>query len=163
MRTLLALLLLAAALPAQAFDVNGVALGATELAVKKTFPSIHCKPLEWNTDAASRRCDDGMAALGDVAVNATFYLKADAVQAFNLRFDQKDLEKVKQILRARWGAPVSEATEVVAQKDKPDRKIFKMRWEKGADKAVLTSQLDKKRVDLEAWRGDFADQIYRVK
>ncbi|HTQ77571.1 MAG TPA: hypothetical protein VMI15_06075 [Burkholderiales bacterium] len=162
MRALIAVLLVVA-LPAWAFDANGVGLGAHELDVKKNFPGIRCKPLEWKTDAASRRCDDGQISFGGVAARITFYLKADAVQSFTARFDQKDLERVKEVLRARWGAPLSEATEVIARKDKPDRRIFKMRWEKAADKAVLTSQLDKKRVDLEVWRGDFAEEIYRVK
>jgi hypothetical protein len=34
---------------------------------------------------------------------------------------------MKKALEARWGKPLSEATEVFAQKDKPDRKVFKMR------------------------------------
>ena len=38
-----------------------------------------------------------------------------------------------------------------------------MRWEKGADQAVLTAQLEKKRGGLDVWRGNFADEIYRVK
>lgn len=38
-----------------------------------------------------------------------------------------------------------------------------MRWEKGADRAVLTAQLDRKRANIEISRGRFPDEIYRVK
>jgi len=38
-----------------------------------------------------------------------------------------------------------------------------MRWEKGAERAVLTSQLDKKRATLEISRGNFPEEIYRVR
>ena len=40
-----------------AFDANGVKLGDNEAAVKKVFPGIRCKPLEWKSDAADRRCE----------------------------------------------------------------------------------------------------------
>jgi hypothetical protein len=162
MKTLLFLLALFPAIAA-AFDANGVSLGGKELDVKRAFPSIHCKPLEWKSDAADRRCDDARISFGGIDARITLYLKADAIQAFDVRFDIKDLERVKAYLRQRWGAPLSEATEVIAKKDKTDRRIFKMRWEKGADSAVVTSQLEKKRVDLEVSRGKFGDEIYRVK
>jgi hypothetical protein len=70
---------------------------------------------------------------------------------------------VKAALRARWGEPLGEATETIAKKDKQDRKVFKMRWEKGADRAILTGQLEKKRAGLEISRGNFPDVIYRVR
>jgi hypothetical protein len=158
---LLAALVIAS--PALAYDANGVALGARELEVKKAFPSAHCKPLEWKSDAAERRCDDGRISFGGAQAKITFYLKADAVQAFNVRFDNKDLERVKAHLRARYGAPLAEATETIARRDRDDRKVFKMRWEKGVDRAVLSAQLDRKRATLEVSRGNFETEIYRVK
>jgi hypothetical protein len=94
----------------------------------------------------------------------TFYLKAGVIQAFDLRFDIKDLDKVKAHLRARWGAPLAETTEVIAKRDsKEDRKVFKMRWEKGADHALLSAQLEKKRANVEVGRGNFFDEVYKVK
>jgi len=150
-------------LPAFAYDANGVALGGHEIDVKKAFPGIHCKALEWKTNAADRRCDDARISFGGIDARITFYLKADAVQAFDVRFDSKDLERMKAQLRGRYGAPLAEATEVVARRDKEDRKIFKMRWEKGADRALLTAQLEKKRGTLEVSRGSFPDEVYRVK
>ncbi len=163
MRAIPLLVLLALAAPALAYDANGVALGAGEPEVKKAFPSARCKPLEWKTDAAERRCDDGQTSFGGAKAKITFYLKAGAIQAFDVRFDVKDLELVRAHLRARYGRPLAEATEVIARKDREDRKVFKMRWEKGADRAVLTAQLDRKRASLEVSRGDFPDEVYRVR
>jgi len=162
----IAALLVLALLPLAAFayEVNGVKLGGREIEVKKAFPSVHCKPLEWKTDAADRRCDDARISLGGVEAKITVFLKADAIQAYDLSFDIKELERVKSHLRARWGAPLAEATEVIARRDKDDRKVFKMRWEKGADRAILTAQLEKKkRASLEVSRGSFPVEIYRVR
>ena len=155
--------LLALPIAAAAYDINGVGLGGKELDVKKTFPTAHCKPLEWKSNAADRRCDDAKISLDGIETRLTVYLKADVIQAFDLRFDIKDLERGKKSLQGRWGAPLAEATEVFAQKDKPDRKVFKMRWEKGEERAVLTAQMEKKRVSLEVSRGNFPVEIYRIK
>ena len=38
-----------------------------------------------------------------------------------------------------------------------------MRWERGADQALLTAQLERKRVNVEVSRGNFSDEVYRVK
>ena len=159
-----ALLALAALSPAVlAFEANGVALGGHENDVKKAFPSAHCKPLEWKTSAADRRCDDGKIAFGGVRAKITFYLRGDAVQAFDIRFDAKQRDKVAAHAKGRWGAPLAEATETIRRKDKDDRLVYKVRWEKGNEHAVLTAQVEKKRASLEAWRGNFAEEVYRVR
>lgn len=159
-----ALIVLVAASPAAlAFEANGLALGAREIDVKKAFPSAHCKPLEWKTSAADRRCDDGRIAFGGVQARITVYLRGDAVQAFDLRFDTKDRNKVAAHAKTRWGAPLSEVTEAISRKDKEDRQVYKVRWEKGNEHAVLTAQLARKRGSLEAWRGNFSEEIYRVR
>lgn len=163
MRSLVALAFVLAALPARAFEAGGVALGAGEEAIRKAFPSAHCKPLEWKADAADRRCDDARALLGGIPTRLTFYLKAGAVQAFDLRFEAKDLEALKAHLRKRWGEPKAELTETLARREGEDRKVFKMRWERGADSALLVSQQDKKRVNVEVARGAFFDEIYKVR
>ena len=163
MKTFLLSAVLFLPLAAQAYEVNGVKLGGRESEVQKAFPAARCKPLEWKTDAADRRCDDARISLGGVEARITVFLKADAVQAMDLRFELKELERVKQTLRSSWGAPQSEATESFPAKDKKDRSVFKMRWEKGAERAVLTAQMDKKRVSLEISRGSFPVEIYRVK
>jgi len=162
-RGILVATLLALPAAALAYEVNGVKLGGREADVKKAFPAAHCKPLEWKSDAADRRCDDAQISVGGVQSRFTAYLKNDAIQAFDLRFDFKDLERAKAALVGVWGAPQSQATESFAQKNKPDRKVFKMRWEKGADRAILSAQEDKKRVSVEVSRGGFPEEIYRIR
>src|SRR5215475_7271680 len=98
MKYVFSIVLLVFSSAASAFDVNGVPLGGKEIDVKKTFPSVHCKELEWRTDAADRRCDDARIALGGQGgpeTKVTFYLKAGVIRAFDLRFDIKELDKVK--------------------------------------------------------------------
>ena len=159
-----ALLVLALLAPAAlAYELNGVKLGGKEADVKRAYPSALCKPLEWKSDAADRRCDDARVSLGGAQAKITVFLKAGAIQAFELRFDTKDLALVKATLRASWGAPLAEATETISRKNKDDRQVFKMRWEKGADRAILTAQLEKKRAGLEVSRGGFPEEIYRVR
>ena len=161
-RVLLSLLLLGAP-AAYAYDANGVELGAREADVKVKFPSIRCKPLEWKSDAADRRCDAAKIPFAGVQSRVTFFLRNDAIQAFDVRFEMKDLNKVAAFLKSRYGQPLAEATEVISRPEKADRKVYKLRWEKGADKAILTAQLEKKTVTLEVQRGNFENEIYRVK
>jgi hypothetical protein len=161
-KSLLLVLCLATA-PALAYDINGVALGGREAEVQKAFPSARCRPLEWKSDAADRRCDDSRISLGGAQAQFTAFLKGGAVQAMDLRFNGKDLDRVRQALRGRWGAPQAEATEVFADRGGRERSVFKMRWEKGVDRAVLTAQQDKKRATLEISRGRFSEEIYRVR
>lgn len=148
---------------AQAFDVNGVALGGREADVKKAYPSAFCKPLDWKSAAADRRCDDAKISFGGVPARVTFYLKADAIQAFDLRFDSTERDKVTAQLKSRWGAPLSETTETFGRRERNDRKIYKARWAKGKDQALLTVPLDRKRATLSASRGNFEEEIYRVR
>ncbi|HLX79779.1 MAG TPA: hypothetical protein VKS43_04270 [Burkholderiales bacterium] len=161
-RTLFACILVLSP-PAFGYEVNGVDLGGKEVDVKKAFPSAHCKALEWKSDAADRRCDDALISLGGVEAKITVFLKADVIQAYDLRFDMKDLDRVTAHLKTRWGAPLAESTDVIAQKGKPDRKVFKARWEKGTDRALLAAQLEQKRGTIEVSRGNFPEEIYRVR
>src|SRR3954464_12476127 len=96
---------------AAAYDANGVALGASEDDIKKRFPSAYCKPLEWVSRAADRRCDDAKISFGGAEGRITFYLRKGAVQAFDVRFDTKDLDRVTKLLKTRYGNPVSEVKE----------------------------------------------------
>ena len=88
------------ALPAFAYDVNGVGLGAREIDVKKAFPSVHCKALEWKSDAADRRCDDARISFGGVECKLTVYLKSGVIQAFDLRI--QDIDGFSESGRARF-------------------------------------------------------------
>ncbi len=168
MRTLLACLILAAAaVPAHAqrspYAVNGVGLGNTEAEVKKRYPGAHCKPLEWKTDAAQRRCDDAKVAVGSINSRVTYYLKAGSVVGFDVRIDTKDLELFVRNLKAEFGPPTSEARDVIVRKGKDDLEVYKVLWEAGRDRALLSALKDKKRVQLEVSRGNFADEVYRVR
>jgi hypothetical protein len=165
----LALLALSIAAPAAfAYDLNGMPIGSDEQAVKKAFPSAYCKPLEWSSTVADRRCDDAKIAVAGLPARLTVYLKSGAIQAYSVRFDSKDRERVVAHLKSRWGAPSGEKTETIARKgkdgkDKDDRKVYKVNWEKGEQRALLTAQSDRKRGSLEVWRGNFIDEIYKVR
>ena len=163
MRGVAACLAFVPALAFGAFDANGVKLGDSEAAIKKSFPGIHCKPLEWKSDAADRRCDDAKVPFAGVEARITFYLKSDSVRGFDVRFDSGNINPVNDFLKRRYGAPVSEAREKIVRKGKEEREVFKVLWEQGADKALLSSLSTGKRASLSVSRGNFEDEIYRVK
>lgn len=147
-----------------ALDVREVQLGAKEREIRQKFPSAHCKALEWKSNAADRRCDDSRVPFGGIEVQVTFYLKKDALEAFDVRFDTKDLERFVAFLKTRYGAPQSEQKDAYARGkgDKP-RQVYKALWENGKDRAVLTAQLEKRRASMLVSRGDFDEEIYRVR
>ena len=153
---------LVAPLALAAYDANGVALGASEDDIKKRFPSAYCKPLEWASKAAERRCDDAKISFGGAEGRITFYLKKGAVQAFDVRFDTKDLERVTKQLKTRYGNPVSEVKETVGPEGKL-RELYKVLWEAKPDRALLTAQIGQKRATLLVSRGNFDEEIYRVR
>jgi hypothetical protein len=157
-------LLLLIALPAAAvYDANGVALGASETDVKKGFPSVYCKPLEWSSRAADRRCDEAKVSFGGIESRITFYLKKDVVQAFDLRFDTKDLDRLTALLKKRYGKPLSETKDSIELAGKPAKETYKALWESGKDRAVLIVPLEKKRAQLTVFRGDWEEEIYKVR
>ena len=41
--------------------------------------------------------------------------------------------------------------------------LYKVRWEKGDERAVLTSQSEKRQGVFSVSRGDFEEEIYRVR
>jgi hypothetical protein len=65
-------------------------------------------------------------------------------------------------LKRHYGAPGSETREKIERR-RETRELYKLRWEKGADRAMLTSQLKRRRVDLNVWRGNFDTEIYRIR
>jgi hypothetical protein len=146
---------------AAAYDANGVALGASEKAIAQQYPSAYCKPLEWNSRAADRRCDDAKVTVGGVAARITFYLKSGQVQAFDVRFESRDAERLAAFLKSRYGKPLAEIRE--KSDDRRGGELYLVRWEKGDERAVLTSQADKRRASLSVSRGDFEDEIYRIR
>ena len=165
MRLMAMLVLYALSGAAAAYDANGVALGGSEDEIRKKFPSARCQALEWKSKAADRRCDDAKIAFaGGVQARITFYLSRNAVQAFDIRFDTKEVDRVTGFLKKQYGAPAGESTDELTGKDgKAVRRIYKASWEKGRDRAVLVSEKGKGRASLLASRGDFDEEIYRVR
>jgi len=143
------LLLSAGALAA--FDVNEVTLGASEKDIKTRFPHANCRPLEWPTRAADRRCDDSRIKFGGVDASVTFYLKRDALEGFDVRFERRELERVMQYLRSRYGEPAAEGPDPV-----------KLQWRDGARRAALTSE-GRRRASLLVSRGAFEEELYKVR
>jgi len=144
-----------------AFDADGVQLGGSEQDVKKRYPSAHCKPLEWGSKAADRRCDDAKIRFAGLEARITFYLRRNAVEAFDLRFSTRDTEKLAQVLKGRYGVPLSEEREAPAAGKSPP--LHKILWEAKGARALLTSAPDKRRGSLLVTRGDFEQEIYRVR
>jgi hypothetical protein len=164
MRNLFLVTLLVFTPPAlAALDIKDIALGAKEHDVKRAFPSAHCRPLQWESKAADRRCDDSRVAFGGVEVQVTFYLKKDAVEAFDVRFDTRELERFVNFLKSRYGAPVTETRDTFRRKDGGERQVQKVLWEDGKQRAVLTAQLEKRRASMLVSRGNFEEEIYRVR
>jgi hypothetical protein len=164
MKNLLFGVVLLLALPASAaLDVKDITLGANERAIKLKFPSAHCKALEWQTKAADRRCDDSRVVFGGVEVQVTFYLRKDALEAFDVRFDTNELERFVKFLKSRYGEPRSEDKESYERKGKSAREVYKALWESGKERAVLTAQLEKRRATMLVSRGYFDEEIYRVR
>ena len=143
-----------------AYDANGVELGDSERAVKRAFPTAYCKPLEWSTPAADRRCDDVKASFGGAPARITFYLRKDAVQGFDARFETREAAKVAAFLKKRYGKPVAETREPSA---KDGKEIYKVLWEGGKDRATLFSQADKRRSQVTVSRGNFEEEVYKVR
>lgn len=158
-----AFLLVLPAVAGAAYDANGVALGASERDVRMAFPSAYCKPLEWESRAADRRCDDARVSFGGVEGRITFYLRKDAVQAFDLRFDTKDVKRLMEVLRKTYGAPATETKDAFERRGKDGKEIYRARWEQGKDRAVLVAPMEKKRAQLSVSRGNFDEEIYRVR
>lgn len=163
LRRVLAAALGLCAAPALAFEANGIDLGANEAHVRKVLPSAHCKALEWKSRAADRRCDDARIVFAGIQARITIYLKDDAVQAWDVRFPTNELKRVSEFLRGRWGAPASEGKALIQRKEKETREVYNMSWTRGRDRAALTAQMEKKRAWVTVSRGDFEEEIYRVR
>jgi hypothetical protein len=161
-RIAFAFLALCALPAAAAYDIRGISLGTTEKDLVRALPSAHCKALEWQSRAATRRCDESRVPFGGVEVKVTFYLRKDTVEAFDLRFDTKDLDRFVSFLKTRYGVPQEESKDDLGPPGKP-RLVYRTRWEHAGERAVLVAQLDKGRGSLLVSRGDFDDEIYRIR
>jgi len=146
-----------------AFDANGVTLGASEKDVRAHFPSAYCKGLEWQSRAADRRCDDARISFGGMEARITLYLRKDKVEAFDVRFDTRVLERMVAHLKERYGKPASEVKEKIEDREQRVREVVKILWEGKAERAVLTATAGQRRGSLLVYRGSFEEEIYRVR
>jgi len=144
--------LLCALSASAAYDVNEVTLGASEKDIKDRFPYANCRPLEWQTRAAERRCDDSRVKFGGLDASVTFYLKRDAVEGFDLRFDRREIERMLAFLRQRYGQPATESADPV-----------KIEWRDRASRARVTLEHGRRRASLFVWRGAFEEELYKVR
>jgi hypothetical protein len=164
MRQLLAIILSLLALPAAAaYDVREINLGASEKDIRRALPSAHCKALEWESRAADRRCDDSRVEFGGVEVRVTFYLRKDALEAFDVRFHGRDLDRLVAFLKGRYGEPQSESRDSIKRERGKTREIYRALWENSRERAVLTAQLDKRVGSMLVSRGNFDEEIYKVR
>jgi hypothetical protein len=135
-----------------AYDLNEVRLGASEKELHQRFPHANCQPLEWTSRAADRRCDDSRITFAGFDASVTFYLRRNVVEAFDVRFDQRDLEPVLKYLRQRYGVPGFEGEAPVLA-----------RWRDKTERAVVTAEKGRRRASLLVSRGTFEDEIYKVR
>jgi hypothetical protein len=135
-----------------AYDINEVTLGASEKEIKKRFPYANCRPLEWPTRAADKRCDDSRVSFGGVDASVTFYLRRDAVEGFDVRFDRREVERVMEHLRKRYGEPAAEGPAPITAE-----------WKNKAERAVLTAEQGRRRASLLVSRGAFEEELYKVR
>ena len=144
-----------------AFDINEVTLGSSEADLKRRFPSANCKKLEWESRAADRRCDDSRINFGGVESRVTFYLRKDKVEAFDVRFDSRELDRVIAHAKQRYGKPASEQRDTLG--DKKPRQVYKALWEGKNERAALVSRSDERRGSILLSRGSFEEEIYKVR
>jgi len=134
-----------------AYDVNEVQLGANETRVKERFPHVNCRPLEWRSLAADRRCDDSRIQFGGIDAGVTFYLRKDAVQGYDVRFHTGDWQRVATHLRQRLGEPALDGG--------PKGPL---EWKSDAERARLSADREGRRATLSVWRGDFDERLYKI-
>jgi len=149
-----ALLLLLGLPAAAAFDVNDIRLGASEKDIKAKFPEANCRPLEWTSRAADRRCDDSRIKFAGIDASVTFYLKQDAIEGFDVRFDKGQVERMGKLLVERYGTPAT---------DKKGALGTLLEWKEKGERARLSAEQGRRRASLLVWRGAFEDEIYKVR
>jgi hypothetical protein len=137
-----------------AFDANGVRLGDAERLVKQRFPSAHCQPLQWESRAADRRCDDSRSIIAGHEARITVYLKKDAVEALDIRFESGEAPGFAKLVTERFGGPPVK---------KDNEKTHTLAWRKNSERALLTTMDGQRRATLLVWRGSFYEEIYKVR
>ena len=135
-----------------AFDLNDVKLGATEKEIKQRFPQVHCRPLEWPTKAADRRCDESRIKLANLDASVTFYLRQDSLEGFDVRFEKAVLPAMSKFLLERYGAPSATGGG-----------DMKYEWKSNSERARVSAEEGRRRASLFVWRGAFEEELYKVR
>ena len=151
------ILALVAKAASAAYDVNDVKLGASERDIKQHFPNAHCRALEWPSRAADRRCDDSRITVNGVDASVTFYLKRDAVEGFDVRFDHRDTPTMLKYLQSHYGKPLAQPSIPATPP------AVSVEWKGADERARLTSEPGRRRASLLVWRGAFEEEIYKVR
>ena len=149
-----AFLVLYGAVAAAAFDVNDLALGASETDIKAKFREANCRELEWPSRAADRRCDDSRIKVGGIDASVTFYLRQGVLEGFDVRFEKGQFERMSRFLAERYGKPAAQKTSALGTT---------VEWKARADRARLSAEQGRRRASLLVWRGAFEDEIYKVR
>ena len=80
-----------------------------------------------------------------------------------MRFNTRELDRFVSFLKSRYGKPETETRETIAGKGDKPREVYKALWQNGKQRAVLTAQLEKRRATMLVSRGNFEEEIYRVR
>jgi len=99
-----------------------------------------------------RRCDDSKVVFGGAEVRITFYLKKDAVQAFDVRFEPKDTDRIAAFAKSRYGAPLAETRDNIETPGKPPARSTSCGGKRATSAPVLVAQPDKRRGTLSVSR-----------
>jgi hypothetical protein len=84
------------------------------------------------------------------------------LEAFDVRFETRELERFVAFLKSRYGPPVTETRDTYQRKGGGgERYVYKVLWEDGKQRAVLTAQLEKRRASMLVSRGKFEEEILR--
>ena len=119
----------------------------------------------WKHVRPSQRNPQGGRIQKDAPIHLSNGMPLDPAsgKGTRVRFEERDLKRVTEELKKRYGAPLAESRDTFARREGESRTITRIRWEKGGERAVLTAQEKRRRVDLNVWRGSFDEEIYRVR
>ena len=87
-------------------------------------------------------------------MSVTFYLKADAVEGVDVRFERGQLERMSKFLVERYGKPAAQKASALGNT---------IEWKSKGERARLSGEQGRRRASLLVWRGAFEDEIYKVR
>ena len=115
-------------------------------AAMQTF-GIKARPVDLELEAQRRGAQE-QALVNSIAAEVRSMARLHQRGAVTDRMMEETSEKAREKIERRGGEA---------------REVIKLRWESGEQRAVLTSQVNRKRADLNVWLGKFDEEIYRIK